>query len=326
MKDHFYKKYYRVAFASYPFLLGLIVLLTACGKEKIQINWDEQQSPTTESLTAIEFSSALEGHAVGGLNWEKGSYLSTKDGGLTWEQDSISPKKLFGLHLNHNKLYTVGIQGYLLMKEIDGGWLFYNTPFGGIFRDFTINDTNRSIFVAGEAYRFGEVLTMNENFEIIARDSFAQELSAVCYSDENTAHAVGYGTVLISKDQGMTWAYQDVKDDFFKDIMFPTSEVGYIVGSIGNILKTTDGGETWEKLRNGNSIVVSDKSFNAVHFVDAEKGYIVGDKGNFWRTLNGGKDWSVIEDFPDANLMDITYKDGHGYIVSDEGRIFHFED
>jgi photosystem II stability/assembly factor-like uncharacterized protein len=55
---------------------------------------------------------------------------------------------------------------------------------------------------------------------------------------------------------------------------------------MGYILKTTDGGQTWDSQ---NSITTA--QLNAVQFLNANVGYVVGDSGKILKTTNGGDTW-----------------------------------
>lgn len=71
------------------------------------------------------------------------------------------------------------------------------------------------------------------------------------------------------------------------DVHFPSDSVGYCVGDSGIVLKTVNGGNSWQT-------VYSDpaKSFQSVFFTDNSTGYAAG--GNIYKTTNGGQSWSAV--------------------------------
>ena len=69
----------------------------------------------------------------------------------------------------------------------------------------------------------------------------------------------------------------------------PDSQRGWAVGKDGRIIKTTDGGSTWEEKTVHASPI---EDFNAVHFVDDNKGWAVGNNGAIVKTTDGGITWS----------------------------------
>ena len=64
---------------------------------------------------------------------------------------------------------------------------------------------------------------------------------------------------------------------------------GYIVGTNGAILKTTNGGTHWTILSSGTT-----KWLESVCFTDANTGYTVGYDGIILKTTNGGTNWVAL--------------------------------
>jgi len=303
-----------------------LLLLTSCGKDKIELTWEEQNSNINTVLTSVYFTDANTGHVMGGETWAKGYYLSTIDGGANWEVDSLANKRLNGLIFKPSgKGYAVGVDGYFFKKESPlEDWFFYRLPRWEILTDVCFNNADEGMVVGGAAFKSGVAMRI-EGTAVTQIDTFKNELAAACYSDDNTVHAVGYGIVLRS-DSGGPWERKDIEGDFFRAIHFPSQEVGYVVGSAGTIMKTTDGGLKWDKIRDGSKIRVSNKPFRDVFFVNEDRGYIVGEGGLFWITENGGDDWKVVKNFSGDDLLSVHVVDGHGHVVSEQGGIFHFEE
>ncbi len=313
-----------------PFFIVVLFCCFSCGKEKITLSWTELSSNTSFDLNAITFEDEQNGHIVGGDTWSNGIHLSTADGGETWQMDSIADKTVYEIDVTDGVKHVVGIEGRLhWQRNKNEGWVFQGLSHGRdvlSMQAVDFYDEQNGVLGGGVAYQAGILVTLTDNYTVISVDTFLNEISAVCYSDKNTIHAVGYGIILRSTDAGLTWDLSDTKDDFYTDVYFTSATTGYAVGAVGTILKTTDAGLTWEKLRSGDKVTVTDKAFRAVHFVDEQQGYIVGDEGVFWKTTNGGDDWQVVEDFPDVDLNDVFVQNGTGYIVADQGRIFKFSD
>ena len=309
------------------YLILLTQLFAACGKEKITIIWDEQTANNSSPLTSVFFTDENTGHIVGGDSWYQGYYLSTTDAGATWSVDSLSNKRMYSLQFLEDGFgITVGIDGYLYRKETPAApWKFLRLPKWVVLRDVAYKNREEGIVVGGQAYAEGILMRIKNNV-VVQLDTFENELASVCYSDDSTVHIAGFGIMLRSDDGGHNWTRLDIDGDFFRSIHFPSPSVGYIVGSAGTILKTTDGGQKWKKIRKGEKIRVSNVPFRDLFFTDESRGYVVGENGTFWRTTNGGSDWEVVKDFPDVDLTGVYIINGHGYLVSEEGRIFHFLD
>jgi photosystem II stability/assembly factor-like uncharacterized protein len=74
-------------------------------------------------------------------------------------------------------------------------------------------------------------------------------------------------------------------------VFFLNENLGWAVGSSGTILKTADGGETWEKITEVDSVT---STLYSVFFVNEKLGFAGGAKDIFLKTINGGKTWKKI--------------------------------
>ncbi len=75
----------------------------------------------------------------------------------------------------------------------------------------------------------------------------------------------------------------------FYTIQFPTADTGYISGSSGTVLKTTDGGANWSSV----SIPNITTNFLALYFVSGSQGYVAGGNPNkIYTTTDGGANWT----------------------------------
>ncbi len=61
---------------------------------------------------------------------------------------------------------------------------------------------------------------------------------------------------------------------------------GWVVGSNGTILKTTNGGNWWSVQQSNLSV-----ELDSVYFIDSLNGWVCGPDGNILKTTNGGENW-----------------------------------
>ncbi|MBK9097617.1 MAG: T9SS type A sorting domain-containing protein [bacterium] len=96
--------------------------------------------------------------------------------------------------------------------------------------------------------------------------------------------------VSLSTDAGNTWSisYFDPQARDIYDVIFPDQNTGYAVGTLGLIMKTTDGGENWVVQNSGLTTTLWD-----VDFINTNVGYAVGNSGNILKTTDGGTNWSI---------------------------------
>nr|WP_294941770.1 YCF48-related protein [uncultured Mucilaginibacter sp.] len=133
------------------------------------------------------------------------------------------------------------------------------------------------------------------------------------------------GHVGISSDGGKKWAWQQLKGyekSDFRDIeaFSATEAVIMSSGTPALILKTTDGGATWqEKYRNADSVYFLD----AMAFADKKHGFVLGDpiKGQFLmlETKNGGQTWAELYSAPPAIAGEAAFAASGTCLRADDG-------
>jgi len=104
------------------------------------------------------------------------------------------------------------------------------------------------------------------------------------------------GVVLKSCDAGRSWeglydvyGVQEVAWGTLYGMHFENENLGWVVGSAGQISKTDDGGTTWI-----NQSVTTDYTMRDIFFHDEMNGFACGDRGLFYRTNDGGSTWTAI--------------------------------
>ncbi|MGX9985062.1 T9SS type A sorting domain-containing protein [Soonwooa purpurea] len=75
----------------------------------------------------------------------------------------------------------------------------------------------------------------------------------------------------------------------FSDVYAITPDTVVVVGSNGAILKTTDGGTTWQKKDSGTTQLLK-----KVRFSNANIGYTSGNLGALLKTTDGGETWNAL--------------------------------
>jgi photosystem II stability/assembly factor-like uncharacterized protein len=306
----------------------LLLSLTACSKEKVELLWEIQAENLPYQLEALHFVDAERGYVVGGDSWYRGEQWLTTDGGDTWVQDSLADKLLYDLVFNdRGKGFAVGIDGYIFRKEeLDEQWFFFRYPQWKPLKGAALSPDESCLLVGGASYNQGVVMRLSPEMNMDTVYTLDHELLDVCFSDVHTAHAVGYGIILRSEDAGMSWDTLPFNGDFFQSVCFPTQEIGYTVGLAGSILKTTDAGKTWVTLRDGGSVWVSDRPFRSVFFKSPEEGYIAGENGTLWITRDGGGEWESVTNLPKLDFVDVQVIGNEGWLLAREGAILRFQE
>jgi len=103
---------------------------------------------------------------------------------------------------------------------------------------------------------------------------------------------------------------------------FATDRDGWMVGELGRIFHTTDGGDTWERQDAGTK-----RPLLAVSCLDARTAWIAGKEGSVYGTTNAGATWTEAKTGSSRHVFSLQFagrERGHG--VGDFGTMIHTED
>jgi len=118
--------------------------------------------------------------------------------------------------------------------------------------------------------------------------------------------------------QAQTWGTQSTSlTDNMNSICFiKGTNTGFAAANGGRIIKTTDGGITWN-LQNSGTV----RNLYGICFNGIDSGYAVGDSGVVLGTNDGGSNWTLISSGTSERLNDIHLIGNSGYIVGNNGVI-----
>lgn len=305
-------------------LLGL--LWSSCAKETLNYATWTVDLPTNLPLTDVHFISPDSGYASAGNLFTQGAVLETVDGGKNWAVLKQYNTGIYNL-TDNNRYLIVGENGQNLY-EIPLNNLFATSPnqysIGNWWRwhDLVSLPNGDALLIGGENFGRGYIHRL-KNGTLALQDTFAYELQAVALGGNGILHAVGYGTIMRSSDEGHTWTISPIQGDFFRGVAFPTDQTGYVVGEYGWVYKTTDGGLNWWQCRAGNSIFANPKTLlRDLAFIDENEGFLVGTGGIVFRTTDGGQRWKQVSNLPNAvDYTGITIAYKHAYLYTEQGTI-----
>lgn len=155
----------------------------------------------------------------------------------------------------------------------------------------------------------------------------ARSLMLDAAAAEGVLVAVGErGHILISSDQGESWQQAVVPTRaMLTGVYFHDRNHGWVVGHDSVILRTTDGGSSWERVHWAPE---EENPLLDVWFSDADNGYAVGAYGSFFVTSDGGVSWTsrpLGED--DFHLNHFARSaNGHLYLAAEAGMIYRSDD
>ncbi len=208
-----------------------------------------------------------------------GAIIKTTDSGNTWElKTSGTTRQLNSIVYANNTLHVVGASGIYLSSTDEGEtW---------VSKTLTTNNSN-TLYVIKEA--------------------------------EGYLYATGNGRIIKSTDNGTTWEqirYGSTTTPLMRSICFVSKNYGYVVGNGAVILRTVDGGLTFDSLK------VGTKDFYSVDFADSLNGVAVGWSGSMYKTTDAGQSWEPIEFSTTNNLYNVKFFNSmNGIITGGNGTI-----
>ena len=231
----------------------------------------------------------------------------TKDGGKTWKP------------IPYKGPYVKGLCAIDIVKEqyINHGKIDYKTHIFAVGRV----GSPANMMVSHDGGNTWTSQSMNEDckmlFDIKMFDKNNGIVCAATHEDISQSNAL----LLKTSDGGKTWkkVYQSTRPfETTWKVSFPTAKIGYATVQSYNpdpaisqqrIVKTTDGGNTWQEIN-----LVNDASARefGIGFIDENHGF-VGTYRNGFETKDGGNTWQAIDMGMASNKIRF-YKDEKGKV------------
>ena len=307
------------------FILIIFVSVIGCNKEKVQLNALASISPASEDIHQVLYINDSVGFACGGLKYLHGIILKTTDAGTTWDTSlNVGPKVFYTIVKEGNKLFATGFDGYMFMSADTGrSWQEINSPKYKRFNQLCFTNSHHVFAAAGEGFTLGKIYQSDdEGNSWYKEDTFEKSIKSIYFLDELNGFAGSYGSIYRTDNGGGSWQPTTATGDFFVKIQFCSPKVGYASGYFGKVLKTSDGGTTWNKVLNENFQFNEKSNFNDMYFINETMGYVVGNKGYMVKTDDGGNSWQQIDKFTTEDLLGIAINNGVATIVCSHGKIY----
>jgi photosystem II stability/assembly factor-like uncharacterized protein len=265
-------------------------------------SWTKQDSGVKDSEAILcdgVFLDTKNGWVVG----IRGTILHTTDGGSTWtRQNTGTDRHLFGICFTDNEYgWAVGEWGAII-HTTDGGktWQKQGEEFDRMLNNITFVDRKEG-WIVGER---GVIMHTTDGgaswstqlpkaFERVDEEEEllnpAPSLFGVCFTDRNNGWACGIdGTIIRTTDGGQTW--EELSSGTGKTLytIFIKYGKGWIVGDKGTYIMSNDNGKTWELQK---EVIKSKWPFRDIYFSSPQNGWAVGQGGSVIHTTDGGKTW-----------------------------------
>ena len=241
--------------------------------------WNQHSREYKGYIFSSCFIDSLTGWMVGEFN----HVYKTDDGGNTWNIQEV-PENLFPriydvFFIDESYGWAVG---NIIIATVDGGenWFEQDVDSVGLRRGF----------------------------------------GDVCFVNRDTGWITGsISGVLVTSNGGDDWEVQDIQDienvRLIHPIFFLNDNEGWLSNG-RDMIKTTDGGESWEVFDQ----VVDIWEISDIFFINSDTGYAVGGDevfavapmfgtGIIWRTEDGGENWEILDVRAGHQFNSITFAD-----------------
>jgi photosystem II stability/assembly factor-like uncharacterized protein len=217
---------------------------------------------------------------------------------LTLQTEIPVPRTLDPL----NSITDIAAEGSTLLVATSDGLYFYdltNPTVATLSGEFLTGTRYTRVYMGG-----GYTLALNNGRGVAEPGSyeglnmFSQFVTTGWFVQDSPAKAVGINLTGVS---------------------FSDTRTGTVVGALGTIMHTTNGGGTWVSQSSGTT-----QNLGGVSFTDANTGTAVGDSGIILQTINGGTMWSMQSSGTIYNLYRVSFSDANnGTAVGQLGTILH---
>lgn len=213
-----------------------------------------------------------------------------------------SPKAAKGLMIDvahaGKRLVAVGDRGHILYSDDQGStWIQAKVPTRQLLTAVFFVDAKQGWAVGHDAQILASVdggATWTQQYQDLKREA---PLLDIWFNDANHGLAVGaYGALVETTDGGKSW--NDVSDRLDNEDQFHLNAIAhikdaglFIVGEQGSMFRSSDDGQTWEKLEGP----YEGSLFGVISTAQPQTLLAYGLRGNLYRSTDFGSTWEQVE-------------------------------
>ncbi len=209
-----------------------------------------------------------------------------------WSQPLPTGNLLYSIHFTNDMTgYAAGELGTVI-KTTEGGstWILQSSGTDyDLYEVFFINGFNG--FAVGKSGMIVRTIDGGLNWTMI-QNSNLSDLHDITFINKYTGYIAGLrGTILKTTNGGMNWSSLKTRSDVPLFCLSFLNESKGVAAGYNAILKTSDGGKSWNK-QNINFIPAG--SVTGICYIDSNTIYaaVNSPAGSFYKTINDGLNWT----------------------------------
>jgi len=252
--------------------------------------------------TVIAYDISMDENGVGFVALNKGTpsqskILKTTDFGATWTLQTFTltgTPSMFKVRQFGDKVVLCGDYGYLGFSNDNGAnWTHYvnaaGTTSSDQLRDVAMN--GQEGYAVGRNARILKTTDGWQTYSLLTHD-VSTYIESIKYRTDGSLIQIGWqGCIGISTDNGIHWEEMVPTAVDIWQASIVDANTWYMAGDKGNILKTTDGGQTLVK----KNVPGTSELYYAVYFKNENEGWVTGKTtGKIYHTVNGGDSWTTF--------------------------------
>lgn len=249
-------------------------------------SWVQQNSlMSTSFVRSISFINLNTGYICG----DGGQIRKTTNGGSSWiPQFTNTVDGIYCIEAVDSNYVYAAVNNGTILRSTDGGNTYFSvtvSPNQLLTLDFVSIDTG---FAAGQGGVVYKTTNAGVNWTFLNASTLNNFWDICALSGSELYLAAYYGTIRKSLNAGGTFTPAYAYNLNYEDIHMVNSMIGYACALDGYLVKTTDGGLTWNDQTSG-----STENLNEIFFVDAKTGYIACTAGTVLKTTDGGDNFNL---------------------------------
>jgi photosystem II stability/assembly factor-like uncharacterized protein len=286
--------------------------------------WTTLPTPVFSKVNDLCFVDMMEGYAGTNL----GLYRTT-NGGISW---SAAGGDCAGTSIKKVRFLTAtrawGISGHKVFQSVNGGASWKVDPAFDTTKTYSalcVLD-GKNTWVGGGGGTLFATGTENAVWNDLCGKISSDVLDLAFATPQEGL--LGGNVLYRTRDGGVSWTKETRSiTRRLSAVCYTDSLTGFIGANDGYsrsyIMRTTDGGATWEETDlGGNSVNIED-----VEFVDRTHGWCLSRPGKIFSTQDGGSTWSMTQLKNAGNIFGVSFFDrNHGCVGGWYGRIYRTAD